>query len=346
VITKARVFTALIALAGSAAFVLLGIPLPFLLGPLFFCLGAALLRVPMQDMGALGTLMRTLLGVAVGATVTPELTDLLPEMAYSVAVVPLFVLTIGLVGVPFFRKVCKFDAATSYYAAMPGGFQDMVIFGQEAGADVRALALIHATRVLVIVTIVPILLSSIYGLSLSNPPGQPIGDIPPIELVLMALAAVIGWRGGVAIGLFGASILGPLIVTALLSLTGFISHRPPAEAIIAAQFFIGLAIGAKYVGVTLHELRKDILAGVVFCVILAAIAIAFAEAVTLLGFAEPASAFLAFSPGGQAEMAVIAIIAGADVAFVVTHHIVRILVVIVGAPLFGAMAGVRKGKRT
>ena len=35
-------------------------------------------------------------------------------------------------------------------------------------------------------------------------------------------------------------------------------------------------------------------------------------------------------------MAVLALVAGADVAFVVTHHLVRLVVVIVGAPLVGA----------
>ena len=36
--------------------------------------------------------MRTVLGVAVGASITPELLNRLPEMAYSVALIPVFVL--------------------------------------------------------------------------------------------------------------------------------------------------------------------------------------------------------------------------------------------------------------
>ena len=38
-----------------------------------------------------------------------------------------------------------------------------------------------------------------------------------------------------------------------------------------------------------------------------------------LGFAEPVEALLSFAPGGQGEMVVLAIVAGADVAFVVTR---------------------------
>ncbi len=42
---------------------------------------------------------------------------------------------------------------------------------------------------------------------------------------------------------------------------------------------------------------------------------------------------LAFSPGGLAEMSLIAIAIGADAAFVATHHVVRIFLIVVIAPL-------------
>ncbi len=52
-----------------------------------------------------------------------------------------------------------------------------------------------------------------------------------------------------------------MIVTAVLSLSGLIHTRPPAEGILFAQFMIGIGIGVGYVGITLLELRKDVLAG-------------------------------------------------------------------------------------
>jgi uncharacterized membrane protein AbrB (regulator of aidB expression) len=57
-----------------------------------------------------------------------------------------------------------------------------------------------------------------------------------------------------------------------------------------------------------------------------------------LGLAEPVEAFLSFAPGGQGEMVVIAIVSGADVAFVVTHHLVRQTTVILGAPFLARHA--------
>ena len=220
----------------------------------------------------------------------------------------------------------------------------MVAFGKEAGGDARALALIHATRMLIIVTVAPIILTLLYGASLTGALGEPARNLPSAELALMAAAALIGWKGGEKMGLFGASILGPMIMTAALSLGGFIHTRPPVEAIVVAQVFIGLGIGVQYVGVTLRELRSFILSGIAFVAILALLAALFTEIVTLSGLAKPVEGFLAFAPGGQAEMTVLALAAGADLGFVILHHLTRVVIVIMGAPVAARWAGIRKPK--
>jgi len=115
------------------------------------------------------------------------------------ALVPIHVVMIGLVAVPFFRRL-GYDPVTAWYAAMLGGLQDMFSFGIDAGGAGRALAL------------------------------------PLHEFALMEAAALIGWKGAELIGLFGATILGPMVLTAALSLGGLIHNRPPAEEILAAAF--------------------------------------------------------------------------------------------------------------
>ncbi|WP_435259359.1 AbrB family transcriptional regulator [Thioclava sp. FR2] len=339
-----RAVTLILALIGTALFFLLGLPLPFLFGTLAACLLAALAGVRLKGMGTVSTLARTVLGVAVGASITPEVVGRIPQMTGSVALVLVYVGIIGLVGFPYFRRL-GFDPATAWYAAMPGGLQDMVSFGQEAGGDARALALIHATRVLIILTLAPIILTALYGADLTGAVGAPLRDLPLGELALLAGAAVVGWKGAERIGLFGATILGPMILTAALSLGGLIHTRPPAEAILAAQLFIGIGIGVQYVGVTLRELRSFILSGLGFVVLLAALAAIFTEIVTLTGLARPVEGFLAFAPGGQAEMTVLALVSGADLGFVILHHITRMVFVILGAPVAARLVGARPGRQ-
>ena len=331
-----------IGIAGTFAFHALALPLPFLLGPLFACLVAALLGVPVRDAGSLGKVMRTILGVAIGASITPDLMARLPQMAVTLAMVPLYVVTIAAIGVPFFRRLYGYDLPTAWYAAMPGGLADMTLFGQEAGANVRTLTLVHATRVIVIVMATPFLLVHLFDANLDNPIGAPAASLPPHEMAIMAVAAILGWKGAERIGLFGAPIIGPMVLTAALSLGDIIHVRPPAEAILSAQFFIGLGLGAGYVGITMAEVRRDVVAGLVFVILVAAVAALFTEAVILLGLAPPLDGFLAFVPAGQAEMAILAIVVGADLGYVVLHHVTRVFLIILGAPVAARMLGIRK----
>ena len=328
-----RFVTLALSLAGVGVFWLLDLPLPFLLGPMFACLVAALSGAGLVGTPKLSEGMRPVLGVAVGASLTPELVGRVDEMALSVALILPFILLIGVTGYPYFRRLWGFDKATSYYAAMPGGLQDMIMFGEQAGADARALSLIHTTRVLIIVSLMPFLLRLIWDLPLTDPPGVPAASVPFREYFVMLVCAVIGWWGGARIGLFGAPILGPLIVAGIASLTDLLHGRPPAEMMLFAQFFLGLGIGVKYVGITVEEIRRILTASAGYCLMLAVLSVIFAEIVIQAGLAAPLEAVLAFAPGGQAEMVLLAIIAGADMAYVVTHHMIRVIVVILGAPI-------------
>jgi membrane AbrB-like protein len=337
-----QALTVAIALAGVGVFLWFGLPLPFLFGPMAACLVAALLGAPLRGLGQISVAARSVLGVAIGASLTPALLGQLPAMMLSMAIVPVYIGLIGLIGVPFFRRVCGFDPITAFYAAMPGGAADMTLFGQEAGANVRQLSLVHVTRLLVIMVLAPLVLVQIYGVTLSHPVGQPASELPLSEIALMIAAALIGWKGGERIGMFGAAILGPLVVAAILSLAGLLHLRPPREALLAAQFLIGMGIGVSYVGVTLRELRDTVAGGAAFVLILALIAAVVTEIVTLTGLAKPVEAFLAFTPGGQAEMSMLALVSGADLGFVIAHHLTRILLVILGAPVLFRLMGFRK----
>ncbi|MEM9971435.1 MAG: AbrB family transcriptional regulator [Pseudomonadota bacterium] len=327
------VYSFVVGLAGVGVFFLFSLPLPWLLGPICACLLAALAGVPLQGIKPVNDAMRTVLGVAVGATLTPAVIATFPAMWPTLLLIPVMTACIGLIGVPYFMRLWRYDFATAYYSTMPGGLQDMLLFGEAAGGNVRTLSLIHATRVLVIVVALPFILKGIWDADLTNPPGVPAATVPIHELAIMVACAVVGWLGAKRIGLFGASILGPLIVTAAVTLSGFLHFRPPAEAIWAAQFFIGMTIGAKYTGVTGEEVRRDVTAGLGFCVILMLLTLVFVEAIYQGGLASGQETLLAFAPGGQAELTVLALIVGADVAFVVAHHVLRIFIVILGAPV-------------
>ena len=77
--------------------------------------------------------------------------DRVSEIGISLLFIPGFVLIMGLTTYWYLSKFIKMDKSTSVYASIPGGLNEMVILGQELGADPRTLVLIHATRIVVVV---------------------------------------------------------------------------------------------------------------------------------------------------------------------------------------------------
>jgi len=329
--------THLVCITGAMLFLGLGLPLPWLFGPLFASLTVAVFGVQLKTWKPLNDGMRTILGVAIGATITPAFFLSVPSLAPTLIMVPILIIAIGICGVFYFKKLLKYDFPTAYYASMPGGLQDMILFGEEAGANVRAVSLIHATRVLIIVITLPLILTRVWNVDLMVAPGAMAHEVGASQIIILALCGLLGWQAAKRVGMFGASILGPLILAGIASMLDIVTMRPPAEAIWAAQYFIAMGIGVKYVGITVDEIRRDILAGLGFSLFLFALT-AFAIEISLIFSRSPViETILALAPGGQAELVVLALIVGADMTFVVAHHLLRIFFVILGAPVLAML---------
>ena len=326
--------TFVIGLLGVFIFMILELPLPWLLGTLFSCLIAAFFNVKLEVIKPLNEGMRTIIGVAVGSMVNMTLLESMINIWPTLILMPIMIIIIGVCGVPYFYYFCRYDWPTSYYAAMPGGLQDMIVFGEEAGGNARIISLVHATRVIIIVSALPFFLKYFWQLNLDNAPGLPLINIQVSQIIVLIICCLAGWQIARYFNMFGASILGPLIVAALASLTGVLITRPPAEAIWLAQYFIGISVGVKYVGITISELRRDVAAGIGYCAILLTITLFFIFLIYSYNLAPMIDSLLSFLPGGQAELVVLALVAGADMIFVVSHHLLRIVIVIFGAPIF------------
>ena len=325
--------TVLICLGFSLLLEKIGAPLPFLFGSLFGCLFTSLLGIKLAGIPIVSSVSRSVLGVAIGTTLTMEVITTIPSYVPTLLIIPLYVFLISSIGYPFFRKVLKYDRPTAYYAAMPGGLQDMIVFGIEAGGNPRTLSLVHATRSLVLITIAPIVLTQIFELELGNPLGSPIIELPLIENVGLFLTGIVGMLLFRKLKLFGADILGPLLLSAPLAMGGILTHRPSEEMIILSQFFIGLGVGIQYQGITTKELRRDVIAGLGFVAVIIPLALLTLLVASQVSDIPLFELFLCFWPGGQAEIAVMTLAAGGSVSIIVLHHIVRILLVITGAPL-------------
>jgi membrane AbrB-like protein len=324
-----------VAFAGGLIFTFLRLPLPWLLGPLTLALCATALNRPLERPQSILLPMRSVLGVAIGAAFTPELLPKLGGIAGSLLLLIPYTAAVTFAGTLFLERAAKFDRQTAFFSAAPGGLSDMAIMAVDAGADVRKITLVHAMRVMMVVFIVPFWLQFGGGQTL----GQGVARAPPlsqltlIDAVLIMLIAWAGSRIATRIGLLGASMVGPLILSGLLHGFGLTTVKVPLEILIAAQLTLGIVIGGYFIGVTLREFVTVLSWGLAFGTMLllaAATATLLVSAITGL---DSTVVLLGYSPGGQNEMALLALIIGLDVAVVALHHLLRVAMVIIGAQI-------------
>lgn len=321
--------------AGGLVFAVAGLPLPWMLGAMTACLLASLARVPQTRPGPLIGPMRMVLGVMIGSGFTPEVFGILPDILLSLVVVVPYVVVLGLAGVPYLRRFAGYDLPTAYFAAMPGGLPDMTAFGKEMGGDEGRLALVHSTRVMIIVFTLPFVieLSEAVDLSATARFGPELAALPPADIAILLACGAVGWWGAAKLRMTGASIVGPMVLSAIAHLAGLTHAKPPDELIKIAQLVIGAAIGTAFVGIRVREIARVIALTVGMVVVMLALTALFAVAVQALTGLSFVSIVLAYTPGGQAEMNLIALARGQDVAYVALHHMARVALVVLGAPL-------------
>lgn len=331
----ARVSLALaIGVVGAVVFAELRLPLPWMLGAMTATTIAALLGVPVTGPTRIRPFMFMVLGVMLGSTFAPDILDRVGQWLGSISLLLLCVAVTGAVAYPYFRKVAGFDPITAFFCAMPGGMSQMVPIGGAMGADEGKIGLVHGSRVLLVVFTVPIwfqLTGQLANVDRSTV-GVGLASVEINDLLVLAGAGAVGWALASKLKLPSAPTMGPLIVSAAIHVTGLTHSQPPRELLNLAQLIIGASVGCRFAGVPTREVLRALAVGTGLTVIMLAIAAVFAVVVSTIGVADLPAAVLSFSPGGLPEMTLAALALGVDVAFVVTHHVTRIIAVVAIAP--------------
>ena len=322
-------------IAGGYTFNLLRLPLPWMLGAMTFNTVAALLRAPVESPARIRPVMVAVLGVMLGSAFRPEILSRVGEWTISLGLLALYVVAIAAVALPYFRIVARYDPVTAYFCAMPGGFNEMITIGGAMGGDERKIALMHSSRVLMVVFILPVWfrLTGDLGPINRSTLGVGLADIPLQQLAILAACAAVGWPLAKRLRLPAEALIGPMLLSAAVHLAGLSHAAPPREIVNLAQLFIGIGVGCRFTGAERREVGRALLVGAGMTALMLAVTAGFAGLVQATTGTSFSSAALAFAPGGLAEMSLVGLALGSDVAYIATHHIVRISLVILAAPL-------------
>jgi len=331
---------------GGAAAAWVHLPLAWMIGAMLATTAGAMAGWPIAVPLRLRGLFVIVLGVMLGSSFTPAIFDRLGDWAVSLSALAVYIALSGAAGMLFFRLFVGYDRATAYFAAMPGGFSEMVLVGTAMGGNTLIISLTHAARVLLIVLALPFAFQLLlhYDPAARPPAGAAFDALGPLDLALLALCGLAGYLAASALKVPAAPVVGPMILSAVVHLAGWTALPPPAVLVAAAQVVVGASIGCRFAGVRPGFVVRVVAAAFGATVILVAVTLLFAWAIHAATGLPADALVLAFAPGGLAEMSLIAIALSMDAAFVATHHIVRIFLVVVLAP--AAFRALRRWRTT
>jgi membrane AbrB-like protein len=331
-LTRAKLMTLALGVPGGALFWLLNLPLPWMLGAMAATTLAAISGVRVALMPSLRLVFVAILGVMLGSAFTPEVVQGLATWIGSFARLSLYVV-VATAGVwLFYRKVARYDTATAYFAAAPGGLNEMILAGGALGGDERRISMSHAARILVAIFVIS------FGY-------RWFGDYAPVaanatyadhiawsEWAVLIACGVVGYVVARLLRIPAYALVGPMVLSAIVHAAGITQSRPPVWLVAVAQLVVGSMVGTRFDGVSPRMVGKAVVLAIVATAVLLVLAAVFGQAVeSTLGIPFSA-ALLAFAPGGLAEMSLIALSLDVDAAYVSSHHIVRIFMIVLAAP--------------
>lgn len=330
---------------GGAAAQAAGLPLGYLLGSLLAAgvtaaMGWRILGRPVTLPQKFRMSFVPVIGVAIGGAFTPAVLAAAPGWWHSLLSLAVFLPLAHATGYWVYRRH-GIGRAEAFYGAVPGGLLESIQLGEEAGADVRTMTLLHFLRLILTIVAVPLIFLVLTGHAVGSASGAQMTGADK-ALTLPAILILIGC-GALGAGLAralhipGWIITGPTLFSALAHGFGLVEGVPPGWLIAVTQIVLGTGLGARFAGLDRRSLPRIARAALINTALALGLAFAFALALSRW-LAEPAAAiFLAFAPGGLAEMSLIALSLNMSVAYVTTHHVIRIVLSVLQARIGTAL---------
>jgi len=322
----------------------LNFPAGLVTGSLIGVAVAALAGRPLIVPTSLSRAIYIVVGISIGAVVTPETLTGLAAFPLAIAVMMVSTLIMIAATTSYLRIVHGWDARTALFGASPGALAQVMTLAAEYKSDMRAVAVVQTLRVVALTLGIPIGLSA-FGLTASGglmarftAAGSP--SFPELG-VLVAVSVLSAWLF-FRLNLPGGLIFGAMVASAILHGGGFIHAILPWWVAYAAVIGIGAITGSRFANTSLRTLARFLGAALGSFAVAMAIAASAVLLLLMLMSVPPADAVVAFAPGAQDTMMVLALALHLDPVFVGALHLSRFIVVSLLVPFLAHKA---KGSR-
>jgi membrane AbrB-like protein len=289
-------------------------------------------------------------GVVIGAFLRSSTLTGLGSRWVPVVLVSVATLAVTIAAGILLARITELDRPTASLGMVAGGASGIVGMSDELGGDDRLVAFMQYLRVLVITLLTPILVPILFGVhghgaGAVQSSGPVLGTAGGWALTLGA--ATVGAVIGPWLRLPAPALLGPLILTAVLSLTGLTGGAQVPPLLREVGFaLIGLRIGFGFERDTLRQVAQLLLPVLAMIAALLAACFVLGWLLELTANVSLLDGYLATTPGGLYAVLPIAYGSGANTTFVLAVQGLRLLAMMLAAPaIVRRMIGPRRVPR-
>ncbi len=228
----------------------------------------------------------------------------------------------------YLHIVHRWDLFSALMGSSPGAMAQVISLSTELGGDLRAIAIVQTMRVLLLVIGLPNGLA-LFGLVV---PAMPVARGPADFAVLgeMILLAAVSTAFAIAflrLRFPGGLMFGAMAGSAMLHGTGLIHAVLPWWVGGASVVTLGALVGSRFANTPPRMLVGYLGAALGSFAVAMAVATVFILIVAHIFPFSIANIVIAFSPGAQDTMMVLALALHLDPVYVGAHHLARFLVV-------------------
>jgi membrane AbrB-like protein len=322
----------------SAALTAVGSPTPLLfgglLGGLVFALGTPLeVSVPPWSF----TTGQAIIGVTIGSMVAwGTLVDLGTDWP-AVALISVATLVLSVAAGQALRLHRGISAVTAAFSTVAGGASGMTAIAQDLGADDRVVTVVQYLRVLAILLAMPAVVSTVFDASAGSGAAPAGAATTPTTVGFSLVAVVAGVVVGRVLHLPSPALLGPLLVAAgLAALPAFDDVGVPAWIQGIAYVLVGVQVGLKFTVESLRMIGRMLPTALLVIAVIVAGSAACGVLLAQLTGVSQLDAYLATTPGGLYAVLATSADTGGNVTFVTAAQLIRLLLVLIAAPLLAS----------
>lgn len=322
-----------IAFVGAWFAVWIELPLPWLLGPLLITLliGSFSISNPCHPRWRMTG--QVIIGMVLGLYFSPALMNALSIYWMFIVFGILWSMMLSLALASLQYKVNQLDWATAWFASAIGSASEMVNIAEKHQAQVDKVTASHSLRIVILVVLVPIFMGLYFDVTWPVPT-QPVLKISVFSTVLLFVIALVVAKLFDALNVLNAWILGPLFLVGILSYFELLNQSFPAWFIAFGQLCIGWSLGSKFPFSFLKNNQKFLFFTLLFNFIALLLSIFLVISLVQFVSVDAKVLLLGLSPGGIAEMSLMAKVLGLSVPIIVAFQLSRLIFVILTTRFF------------